>query len=215
MQVVDALALLAPALQRAGIRLWEPPPSTAGVERLQAVLAPMGLPDELLTFWRLVDVTTLRVEPYPAFIRPADALEFWEMDRDEFASDHPLACVGVGYQSHDCMGMELDVDGISGGALFEWFVSDLDAFTRRFNTLGDWLAYIAMLVDRGICQRVDGERGPRLLAPGPDQEPEADALRPTPAAHPVHGEQFIIKPGMSEWPEHWQQVNSSLRCDDR
>ena len=144
MTVEDALGVLADALKRCDVPLWKPPASLEPVEKLQAAVSPMRVPEDVLEFWRLIDVTTLRVMPYPMFSTPDFALSGWELAKREFAAFQPLALFGVGYQSHDTMSVELDVGDVPGGALFEWFVSDPNAgFTRKFNALGDWVAYIS------------------------------------------------------------------------
>jgi hypothetical protein len=207
MRVDDALELLAAALQKVDVPTWEAPESTAAIEALQAAVLPMELPDELAAFWRQVDVTTLRVYPYPEFSTPEFSLTSWQMAKKEFAALQPLALVQVGYESHATMSVELDVGDVEGGALFEWFVSDPSGFTRRFNALGDWLAYLAALIGQGLVERGDSDSGPWLLVPPPDQQEQAEALRPTPAEHPVHGTTLHIGQDILTWPEHWQRAN--------
>jgi hypothetical protein len=213
MQVDDALEVLATALRQADVPLWEPPDSQEPVRKLQAAVAPMGMPQELVRFWQLVDVDTLRVAPFPRPCSPEFALTMWEMDRDEFASMNPLACVLVGYESHDCMAVELDVGAVKGGALFEWFLSDPSGFTRRFDTLGDWLAYAAELISHGLFVRQSGERGTWLVVPPYERREEADALRPALGVHPVHGTELHVSPDILEWPAHWQRANG-VRPED-
>jgi hypothetical protein len=213
-RVDDALEALAAALRKLDVPRWSSPKSTGPIDELQATVSPMELPDELVAFWRQVDVTTLRVCPYPRFSTPEFALTSWQMAKSEFAALQPLALVQVGYESHDVMSVELDVGEVQGGALFEWFVSDPSGFTRRYNQLGDWLAYMAAIIDHGLSDRREGENGPSLLVPSPDREEQAEALRVTPYRHPVHGTEVHVGPDiLTDWPKHWQRANG-LRPED-
>lgn len=207
MSVDQALEDLAAAMNDAGIPLWEPPQSSQDLAELDAALAPMRVPDQLRQFWQQVDAATLRISPYPGFIGPSMALEFWRSSKAEFAAFQPLALVDVGYESHFCMGVELDFPDQPGGALFEWCVSDPSGFTRRFNTLADWLTYIAQLLREGLYQRINVQSGHLWLVPSYENTDAEQALRPIPAAHPVHGAEPHIGGDILDWPEHWQRAN--------
>jgi hypothetical protein len=151
--VVDlehALDELGSALSAAGIPLWTPPEATDDLVALEAAIAPMRLPEDVRQFWMQVDARTLRVQPHPMITSPEAALLLWRQTRDEFRNMQPLALVDVGYESHVCMSVELDVDEIPGGALFEWAVDDPSGFTRRFNGIAGWLVEIAEMVRRGL-----------------------------------------------------------------
>src|SRR6188472_1350119 len=99
MRMDAALEALAGALAAADVALWKAPQSLAGLEALEAELAPMRLPDAVREFWTRVDVPTLRVAPYPGFATPELALTSWRAARDEFAAWEPLALVYVAYES--------------------------------------------------------------------------------------------------------------------
>ena len=107
-------------------------------------------PEDVRQFWMQVDARTLRVQPHPMITSPEAALLLWRQTRDEFRNMQPLALGDVGYESHVCMSVELDVDEIPGGALFEWAVDDPSGFTRRFNGIAGWLVEIAEMVRRGL-----------------------------------------------------------------
>jgi hypothetical protein len=199
----EALDAVAAALAGMGVPLWRPPETLADLDELEAELAPMRLPEAAREFWRRVDVRTLRVDPYPSFTTPEFALHGWRMARDEFAAFQPLALVNLGYESHGCMSVELDMDGIEGGALFEWFVSDPSGFDRRFDGLPDWLRHLAELIGQGRYRRTETEQGPRLLVPDPDDAGAAHAARPV-----LHIGHDIL-----DWPEHWQRANG-VRPED-
>jgi hypothetical protein len=175
------------------------------LEELEAALAPMRLPEDLRTFWELVDAGTLRVRSYPAFHGPDFALWSWRSAREQFRSRQPEALVQVAYTSHQCMSVELDNGGIVGGAVFEWNLVDSD-FERRFNHLREWLAHLTRLVDAGCFARVNGAQGPVLLVPDPDLDEDEVPPAPTPLEHPIHGTTARIGRDILAWPEHWQRA---------
>ena len=159
----------------------------------------MRLPEAVRRFWTRVDVRTLRVEPLPAFAGSDWALRSWRMARDEFAAFQPLALVMVGYTSHVCMSVELDVEDVAGGALFEWRNDDRTEFTRRFDGIVEWVQHVTGLVRDGRYTRLDGERGPLLRL--------ADADAAPPRLHPVHGTALHLDGDVLAWPPHWQRAN--------
>jgi hypothetical protein len=187
---------------------WKAPDSTRDIEAFQAALTPMRLPADVVEYWQRADPRTLPVEPYPRFTNPEFSHESWLEARESFASHQPLTLVFVGYESHACMSVELDVGEIEGGALFEGFISSPDfGFIRRFNALGDWLHYIATLLDKGLYSHTEGRRDPSLLVPDPDRWQEEEAMRPIPEEHPAHRATLRYGGYFRDWPEHWQQAN--------
>lgn len=209
-----ALEALSGAFERVGVPLWRPPKALAALEALEAELAPLRLPEAVRKFWRRVDVRTLRASPYPGFTTPEFALGGWRLARDEFRVFQPLALLNVGYESHGCMSVELDVGDVDGGALFEWFVSDPSGFERRFDGLAEWVRHIADLIDRGGYKRLETDHGPWSLVPDPDVAEEHWVAPSVPGWHPAHGTMLHVGGDILEWPEHWQRVNG-LRPQDR
>lgn len=205
--VGEALEVLSEALTRAGVPLWTPPGSSRAVDRLEGELAPLGLPGQVREFWRLVDVGTLRVKPYPRFTTPEFALASWRTAREAFSESQPLALLDVGYESHACLSVELEVDDFEGGALFEWFVSEPGGFARSWNGLTDWLRHVAAIVDRGWYLRRNGPDGAWLLVPDPEHSAAERAARPAPKRHPVHGSALHVGGDFLDWPAHWQRAN--------
>jgi hypothetical protein len=211
MTIEDALAALGRSLTEAGVPLWQRPGSTAELDALTAELAPLRLPGPLREFWQQVDVRTLRVTPWPGFCTPEFALESWQKASAQFASIQPLALVGIGYESHQFLSVELDSEDVDGGAVFQWWVDDASGFERRFNGLTEWLEHLAGLISRGFYYRVDFEGAPNLHVPGPDV-PDPWALAPFPAMHPVYGDVRHVGADILEWPAHWQRANG-VRMD--
>ena len=213
MDLDEALEVLRRALMAADMPLWSSPESVDDLVALEAEIAPLRLPEDLRRFWEQVDARTLRVQPFPMVTTPEGALMMWRMSRDEFREMQPLALLDVGYESHVCMSVELEVETIPGGAVFEWAVDDPTGFTRCFDSLAGWLAHIADLVGRGLHLRLDTPRGPEWLIPGPDHQIAGRALRPAPGVHPIHGSALHISGDILQWPEHWRRANG-LRDED-
>jgi len=207
-----ALGGLRSALANHGVPAWQAPASTAVLDELQAATSPYRIPPDVLDFWRQVDVTTMRVAPDPLLTTPETALVLW---RDSSSSGTPFApLLDVGHADHDCMSVELDVGDIDGGALFEWVASMDTGFTRRHNSLPEWLAQIATLIDGGCFQRLEtGDGIPTLRVPHPHKWSEWDRNRPVPADHPVHGDRLLYTFEVSDWPEHWRRVRRSSVVD--
>ena len=194
----DALQKLAQAMSSANIPLWSAPQSTEILDQINEELAPLLLPADLREFWSRVDSKTLSIEPYPWFTTPEFALDSWEEARDEFRSQQPLALFFVGYQSHGCLAVELDTDGESGGAVYEWFISDPSGFDKRFESLPDWIDYVSDLVIDQRFERRDrsgGRAAWRIL----DEDFAEREQRTRPViehvGHPVES-----------WPARWQQI---------
>jgi hypothetical protein len=190
-ELAAALDGLRIALAAHGIPGWEPPRSTVVIDELEAATAPYQIPPDVLAFWREVDVRTVRVEPDPLLASPESALAFW---RESSSNGLPFApLLLVGYESHDCMSVELDVDDIAGGALFEWALAMGSGFTRRHNSLAEWLSQIAELIDGGNFERLGALDGlPTLRVPHPQRWADWDSDRPVPPDHPVHGQRLLI-----------------------
>ncbi len=159
-------------------------------------MAPLQLPAELRALWETVAIGTsrgLRVEPYPRLTSPEFALESWNMLRIEREEDvPPNLAVLVGYESHGCMSIELDMDGVQGGALFDWFISSPGGFTRRYNHLHEWLDHITTVVERGAYKRSEQDDGTWLVL--------LDDAEPLAAPHPQYDSPRVND---GEWPRHW------------
>ena len=132
----------------------------------------------------------------------ATALPDWSSSRH-----HPETSRGKRYESHEVMSAELDVDGLAGGALFEWCVSDPQGgFHRRFNSMADWVSRVAELINDGqFLRRETEQQGPWLLVPHPERYDEERATAPP--AHPRYGDTLHIDGDILNWPEHWQRAN--------
>lgn len=204
MELAAALDCLRMALANNDVPAWQAPTSPAILDELQAAVSPYRIPQEVLDFWREVDVDTMRLEPDPLLATPESALAFWRETSSDGTPFAPLLLIG--YESHDCMSVELAVGDLDGGALFEWAVSLGTGFTRRHNSLPEWLADIAKRIDGGCFQRLKTAEGlPTIRVPHPGAWTEWDRIRPAPAEHRVHGQRLHYDFEVSDWPEHWQR----------
>jgi hypothetical protein len=87
-------------------------------------------------------------------------------------------------------------------------------FTRRHNSLPEWLAQIARLIDGGCFQRPEAADGiPTLRVPHPERWTEWDQNRPVPTDHPVHAQRLPHTFEVADWPEHWQRVRRGSVAD--
>jgi hypothetical protein len=212
MSILPILDRLGDALDRANVPRWEAPESSDALDALTEAVAPLRLPAELRTLWETVAIGTsngLRVEPYPRLISPEFALDSWHHFRlDLEGLVPPNLCVLVGYESHACMSVELDMDGVQGGTLFDWFVSSFDGFDRRFNHLHEWLDYIAAAVERGDYERSDHGQGPWLRLPGPDELHQRGDAMPVAGPHPNYDSLNVGAGG--DWPQHWDDASDTF-----
>jgi hypothetical protein len=206
MQITEALDALAAALDAAEVPRWSPPQTLTALEELEAELFPLRLPDDVREFWSRVDARTLRAEPFPRLTTPEFALDSWREVRAGYTALLPLALVPVAYESHGCMTVELDVGDVPGGTLFESVISEPTGFARRFDSLADWLAHVADLIERGACRRLEGRHGVCLCVPDPLVPDAERPVPPLPGRHPVHGDRLHVGVDVVDWPEHWHRA---------
>jgi hypothetical protein len=108
MNIDNLVASLGDALVDAGHERPRPPRDLAWLEEINATVAPLRLPEQLARFWQLVDPATLRAVVFPQFTSPRFALDHWRMQRKEFPYHEPHNLLLVGYESWNCMWIELD-----------------------------------------------------------------------------------------------------------
>ena len=200
---IDALA---DALEAGGVERPAPPPEPFDLDAIDAELAPMSLPAHVRRFWERIDPRRLRLWAYPQPVTPDFALGSWKENRDEFPGSAPLALLMVGYESHQCMSVELDSPFGSGGALFEWNLVDV-GFHLRYRELSDWLDRMTKLLAAGEFERREGGAGPVLWLRDPHTMVPMSELPAPPTPNPVHGEVTYYERRPLEWPLHWQRLS--------
>jgi hypothetical protein len=118
----------------------------------------------------------------------------------------PLALFIVGYESHQCMSVELDSRYGRGGALFEWNLVD-GGFHLRYRELSDWLDRMTELVAAGEFDRHDSPNGQVLYLRDPHRMVPMSKLPAPPTPDPVHGEITHYERPPLEWPLPWQRLS--------
>jgi hypothetical protein len=142
---------------------------------------------------------------FPRFTSHEFALDSWRRTREEFRYQEPHNLLLIGYESWNCMWIELDDDDQHGGTSFDGRL-DADAFFRRYNRLEHWLDRIVELIAAGSVERVDATSGSHLRVVDPRDELPLAAPRDLPR-HPVYGGQTAIRRDTLSWPAHWQRAS--------
>lgn len=206
MTIDEAIDALGDALSANGVDAPRPPSTPPDLEAIDAELAPMSIPAQVRRFWERIDPATLRVWPYPSPIQPDFAIQGWRQRRDEFPGLAPLALLDVGYESHQCMSVELDSPLAPGGALFEWNLVDIP-FYLRYHELADWLERMTSLIDEGAIERRAGHAGPVLFLLDPETQLPMSELRGPGTPSTVHGDTVYYDRDPLTWPVHWQRLS--------
>jgi hypothetical protein len=205
MDIDSAVTSLGDALVDAGFERPRPPRDVDWLAEHNATVAPLRLPEQLERFWRLVDPATLQAVVFPRFTSPEFALDSWRRMREEFPHQEPHNLLLIGYESWNCMWIELDDDDQRGGTLFDGRL-DADAFFRRCNDLEDWLDRIVELIAAGSAERIDATSGSYLRVVDPRDELALAAPRDLPR-HPLYRDQTAIGRDTLSWPAHWQRAS--------
>ena len=205
MDIDSAVRSLGDALVDAGFERPRPPRDVDWLAEVNATVAPLRVPEQPERFWRLVDPATLRAVVFPRLISPEFALDSWRRVRAESPPQDPHNLLLIGYESWNCMWIELDDDDRRGGTLFDGRL-DADAFFRRYNCLEDWLDRIVELIAAGSAERIDATSGSYLRVVDPRDELALAAPRDLPR-HPLYGDRTEIGRDTLTWPAHWQRAS--------
>lgn len=106
-RTIDALV---EALAAAGVDPPTAPSDPAVLDRVEDAITPLRLPRDLRAFWERVDPATLRLWVLPRLIGPTFAYDTWKQVREEFPASAPAALLLVGYESWNCLSVELDYE---------------------------------------------------------------------------------------------------------
>jgi hypothetical protein len=205
MSINASVAALGDALVAAGIDRPRPPRDDLPLSTINEAIAPLRLPTALEDFWRLVDLRTLQARAFPGFALPESALESWLRTRTGSPYSEPRHLLLVGYESWNCMWIELADDEQPGGTLFDGRL-DAEAFYRRHNRLEDWLDRITELIVSGSTDRVETAATSYLRINDPLDEVPLAAPRDLPP-HPLYGTRIAIDREVLSWPAHWQRAS--------
>jgi hypothetical protein len=200
-----SLVELIGAITELGLEPPSPPADPAAVDAIAEAIAPMRLPEDVRTFWRDIDPWTLKVRPFPMLARPGFCLDAWRQDRKEFPDERPSSLFLLGYESWNCMSVELDTPSVSGGALFQWRL-DATSFYLSFHSFRGWLERMTTLLSQGSFERRAAPSGEFLLLHDARELSLATPRVELPA-HPRYGDLREIPANKTAWPEHWRQAS--------
>jgi hypothetical protein len=187
MEIDAAIDALRAALAARGCDAPAPPEDDDALRALEAEIAPMTLPADVRRWWERIDPWTLPDLAFPQLGRPAAALDAWRDVRRDYRSTQPLTLALVGYESWNCLSVELDTPGVPGGAMYRYdFGSGGFSLTdRRF---ADWLARLTAAVAAGH---------------------DKDAIEPVLDEHVLEDRHDAL----CHWPRHWQAAAGLLPQD--
>jgi hypothetical protein len=106
------------------------------------------------------------------------------------------------------MSVELDMDGVQGGALFDWFISSPGGYVRRYNHLSEWLEDITAAVERGAYKRSEHADGMWLIIPNSYQLDQYGETGPLAGPHPNYHSPYVND---GDWPQHWRDAADMFR----
>lgn len=187
-------------LGRIGMRDISAPKHTRAVDDLVRAIEPLRLPDEVLHWWRTVDVTSLRILASLQPCTPEFALETWQSYQDEFVGVVPRCLVPV---ATGTLSVEAHQPDLPGGQIIKWSRVDEGWFRYMAPTWPDMLECYVDVIDAGAYEVRDGAA---LL--------EADIVEGAARARSAHVELVgryptseMLFADASQWPSHWQRSN--------
>jgi hypothetical protein len=207
-----SLDALSAALEAAAVAPPNEPASSEPLDRVEPAIAPLRLPADLRRFWERIDPTTLNLWAFPQPVKPEFALDSWRQGREEFPGQMPAVLFLVGYESWNCMSVELDSPLGEGGALFQWRLED-GGFYLRYHRLTDWIDRMTDLVSTRQFVRRDGHSGPILHLQDPETALALSAPRGKLPPHQVYGGATSIDRDRRRWPGHWQRLSGLNPAD--
>lgn len=204
MAIDEAIDNLVAALEPFGVAAPQPPSDLAAVEAIERAIAPLTLPADLRRLWERVDPRTLRVSHGPRLCPPDFALEGWKDDRwlavTESTPVGPPNVLMFGYQSWDCLGIDLDSPGRPGGSIWQWDLGS-DELWQVFPDLTSYVESTASLLRAGGLDEFKPGDSDVAIDDMADDNPFRLALMQS------------DEPGNSyersddtAWPEHWRQA---------
>ncbi len=201
----DAIDRLAGVLADVGMPEMRPPGPAIEqtLQDIERAIAPLRLPDDLVTFWRRVDPQSLAAMPYPELCTASFALDTWRNHLDVLSGMVPRLLFPMAYQSWSHLLIELASGDEPGGAIFAADYGGLDTFTLRFPSLTAYLDLLATMLDLGEVERHSTEARVWYTF-DPHHEWEETATVRLAMAMPVGRYTSTTVPGdVRAWPEHW------------
>jgi hypothetical protein len=190
------------------------PEDTGVLAEIDEAIAPTRLPPSARRLWQLVDPWSLQqtVSLHPMLMRPDFALSSWRLQED--AVTMPRHFFPLCYDSHDFLSIECDGPDWTGGALFEWFVSDYGGrFALRYRGVEDWLSTLTTALRSGEYRRVNNSH---VMIETELARQRARERLVAGATVPGYGAayEFDAVGIPAEWPSIWQERSSIPRRVD-
>lgn len=197
-------------LSRAGARPLRRPPDTVELDELIAAIAPMRLPEAVETWWRLVDVSSFPMQPFPRPCRPDRALRTWTSYQEEFVGVVPRCLVPVASDSAGILSVDVDATDSRGGDVVGWAVDDGGMFEHVASSWIDVLECYVDVIDAGAFELRRGVVMPELeILEGALRARRSDTVLPP--RYPARTMRFATP---ADWPLHWQRA-TGIRPGDR
>lgn len=180
---------------------------------IQEEVAPLRLPEDVVTFWRLADPHSLQLGPYPHLTSAEFALHSWR--RHEAGQRGTPRCLfPIAYESHGFLLVDIDPSGPSHGWLYYYAYGGSD-FRLRHVGLAEYLDLLATMIELDEYQ-VHHRDGRTWVQFDPEERWEDAALV---RLSQSLGEQALdamwdISEDPREWPPHWL-ASSGLSTTDR
>ena len=173
------------------------------LEEIDRAIWPARLPSSVRRLWELIDPDRLVVSSYPELSTPEFGLEAWHMNREDDVI--PRHLFQFCYSSHDVLSVECDGLDWTGGALFEWFLSDNSPFQLRYRGAEDWLVALISALRQGAFERDGGS-----VTLDMDQIAEIAARLTREDPHPDYGSRAEFARETSDWPEVWSKRSGTV-----
>jgi hypothetical protein len=187
-------------LRRVGVRDVSAPKDTRTLDELVRAIQPLRLPDDVLRWWRTVDVDSLPISAWLQPCTPEFALETWRSYQDEFVGVVPRCLVPV---AAGTLSVEADQPGSPGGEIIRWSRVDGGWFRYMVPTWSDLLECYVDVIDAGAYEVRDGIA---LL-----EDDIVDGAARARSSHVEVTDRYpareMLLADASQWPGHWQRSN--------
>lgn len=203
-QMRVAVARLCEAARGAGLDAPRSAVDPEGaIDAVARAVAPLRVPSEVETLWRLLRPETINPMPYPRLSSPEFDLDGWRMHARENPGMTPRLLFPVAYESWGFLFVELGDGQRLGGAIFSWGYGGED-FVLTYHSLTEYILQLAESYECGQVEReplpdgriwyhldsqVFDKRAHELLGHAPGQ-PDPDQV--------TRVEEPILR-----WPAHW------------
>ncbi len=148
MDVIEAVDRLQQAHAAAGLGELRPPGAQTewALDQIAGSVAPLHLPADLVTFWRMVDPDTIKLAPCPRPAGPSLSLRLWQ--RHCAADPARAGFFPWCYDSHEFLLVDLGASSRTGGGCYGWSGGASPA-VRAFPSVAAYLDLLATMIELG------------------------------------------------------------------